>query len=329
MIVEDILMRHGGVDEITACSVQNALRLAGGAGGVEDEQRVFGVHLFGRAVRVDGFQLFVEPVITLGIPWHVVSGAPHHQNFLAARAFLQCRVGVDLERDRPAAANTLVGGDDVVRLAVSDASGQCVRREAAEHDRVDRPEPGASKHGIGCLGHHGHVDGDPVALADAMLFHDIGKLADRFVQLFERNVLVLVRLIAFPDDRHLIAAGCQMPVDTIGAHVQSSVFVPFDRHVVVVVRGVLDLGVGLDPVQPLAMLGPKCVGIVNAGLIHLQILVIVDVSLCRPFVGDFVKVNFRHGKPPPARFSLFGGHYGLGWPERQPRGGSDFGIATI
>ena len=50
MIVEDHLVGHGGIEQVTAGGVHDALGLAGGAGGVEDEERIFGVHLLGRAV---------------------------------------------------------------------------------------------------------------------------------------------------------------------------------------------------------------------------------------------------------------------------------------
>jgi hypothetical protein len=42
-------------------------------------------------------------------------------------------VGIGFERDLAAAADALVGGDDDVGLAVLDAAGERVGREAAEH----------------------------------------------------------------------------------------------------------------------------------------------------------------------------------------------------
>ena len=50
VVVEDVLVRHRGEDEIAAGGVHDALRRAGRAGGVEDEQRVFRVHRLGRAI---------------------------------------------------------------------------------------------------------------------------------------------------------------------------------------------------------------------------------------------------------------------------------------
>ncbi len=51
VIVEDILVRHRRVDVIAAGGVQHALRLAGRARGVEDEQRILRVHVLARAFR--------------------------------------------------------------------------------------------------------------------------------------------------------------------------------------------------------------------------------------------------------------------------------------
>ncbi|MNE64858.1 hypothetical protein D3C80_1602960 [compost metagenome] len=49
-VIEHQLMGIAGPEQIAAGGVQHALGLSGRAGGVEDEQRVFGVHRLGRAV---------------------------------------------------------------------------------------------------------------------------------------------------------------------------------------------------------------------------------------------------------------------------------------
>ncbi len=46
--------------------------------------------------------------------------------------------------------------------------GKLVRGEAAEDHRMDRAEPGAGQHRLERLGHHRHVDDDPVALLDPL-----------------------------------------------------------------------------------------------------------------------------------------------------------------
>src|SRR5207248_9429651 len=47
--VEDPLGGRVGTDEVAAGRMQNSLRFAGCPGGIEDVERVFRVHLFGRA----------------------------------------------------------------------------------------------------------------------------------------------------------------------------------------------------------------------------------------------------------------------------------------
>ena len=61
VIVEDVLMRHRRVDQIAGGGVQHALRLAGRARGVKDEQRIFRVHVGARALRRHDFLSLVVP----------------------------------------------------------------------------------------------------------------------------------------------------------------------------------------------------------------------------------------------------------------------------
>ena len=281
---------------IAARGVEHALGLSGRAGGIEDEERVFRVHLFGRAVGADALERLVEPDVGAVVPGHIAAGAPDHQNLLAAGALLERFVGVHFERDLSAATDAFVGGDDEGRLAVDDAAGKRIRRKAAEHDGMNRADPRAGKHGVGRFRHHRHIDGDPVALLDAVRFQHIGEFADVLVKLIVGDMRVLVRLVAFPDDRGLVAPRRHMAVDAVGADIERAVLVPFDRHVVVVVGRVLDRGIGLYPVDPLAVLAPEPVRVLDALAVHFEILVVVDMGGFGPFVGDRIDVDFEHGR---------------------------------
>ena len=95
------------------------------------------------------------------------AGAAHDDDVIDAADLGEGGVGVGLQRDLAAAAHALVGGDDDVGLAVLDAAGERVGREAAEHDRMDRADARAGEHGVGRLRDHRQVDGDAVALLDA------------------------------------------------------------------------------------------------------------------------------------------------------------------
>ena len=99
------------------------------------------------------------------------------------------RVGIGLQRHLAAAAQAFIGGDDDVRLAILDAAGERIRREAAEHHRMDGADARAGEHGVGRFRNHRHVDGDAIALLDVAIAQDIGETADLVVQLFIGDVL--------------------------------------------------------------------------------------------------------------------------------------------
>ena len=75
-------------------------------------------------------------------------------------------------------------------------------------------------------------------------------------------------VVALPDDRGLVGAGGEVAVDAVGRDVERAVLEPLDRDVVVVEGGVLDPGVGLDPVEPLALLAPERVRVGDRGRVH-------------------------------------------------------------
>ena len=225
------------------------------------------------------------------------TGAPVRRTtstFSSPLQLLERLVGVLLERDRPAAAHALVGGDDELGVGVDDAAGEAVGREAAEHHRMHRADARARQHGVGGLGDHRQVDGDAVALLDAVGLEHVGELADALVQLAVGDLLVVGGVVALPDDRDLVGARLQVPVDAVGRDVERAVLVPFDRDVVGRVGGVLDLGVGLDPVDALAHLAPEPVRVLDRALVHRQILLVVDPGPGRP-LGGYVVDLVRHG----------------------------------
>src|SRR5690606_38544459 len=118
---------------------------------------------------------------------------------------------------------------------------EAVRGEAAKDNGMDGADPGAGEHGKGRLGDHRHVDGDAVALADAMRLQHIGETAYTLMELTIGDLQVHVGLVAFPDDGGLVAAGGEMPVHAVRADIQRAVLEPFDRDIARSERGVLDL----------------------------------------------------------------------------------------
>ena len=84
-----------------------------------------------------------------------------------------------------------------------------------------------------------------------------------------------------------------MPVDAIVGDVRDPVLEPLDRHVVHVEAGVLDFGVGLEPVDPFALFAPESIRITQRALVHLLVLGLIDPSALRPFGGDVIHL-VRH-----------------------------------
>ncbi len=80
--VENRMHRVGTLGEIAAAGVHDALGLARGARGVEQEQRVFGVERLRGVFCGRGIDGVVPPHIAALIPGHVNSRAPHHQHVL-------------------------------------------------------------------------------------------------------------------------------------------------------------------------------------------------------------------------------------------------------
>ena len=219
--------------------------------GVEDEQRVLGAHRLRRAVGGDA-----PPSPRAARRRGRRPGAPRRRcacttSWRTPWSSAERLVDIGLERRAAAAARRLVGGDDQLRAAVLDARAQRLGGEAGEDDRVHRADPRAGEHRVGGLGDHRQVDHDAVALADAERLQDVGELRDLRVQLAVADVRAGRRVVALPDDRGLLAAGREMAVDAVGRDVELAVLEPVDRDVGLVEAGVLDPGVGPDPVEPL------------------------------------------------------------------------------
>jgi hypothetical protein len=245
--------------------------LSGRTGCVEDEQRIFGIHLRRRTIGFDAGHSLMIPDVTLGEPGDLAGRAAHdnHRFDLDAAALgdLDGLVGIGLQRDRLAAAQAFIGGDDDGGFAVNDTAGQRVGRKTAENDRVHRADTGTGEHRIGRFRDHRHVDGDAITLVDAVCLQHIGEAADMLVQFAIGDLLVVIGIVAFPDDRHLIAAFFQVPVDAIVGDVGDAILEPLDRNIALE-RGVLDLVKGLNQSIRLPCSPQKASGSVTLCLYH-------------------------------------------------------------
>ena len=138
------------------------------------------------------------PDITPVHPADLAPGAAHHDHRAHLGALADRLIGVGLEGHVTAATDTFIGGDQEMALRVQDAIAQGIGREAAEHHGVHGADAGAGQHGHRGLRDHGHVDGDPVSLADALRLEHVGEPADLLVKRSIRDGQILLGVVPFP-----------------------------------------------------------------------------------------------------------------------------------
>ena len=110
---------------------------------------------------------------------------------------------------------------------------------------MDRTDAGAGEHGADGLGHHGHVDQHPVALADAEILEHRGKRAHLFQHLRISEGALGAGDRAVVDQRRLVAtAGCHMAVKGVVADIADGIREP----------AAIDAGLGIEHL--LRRLGP-------------------------------------------------------------------------
>ena len=78
---------------------------------------------------------------------------------------------------------------------------------------------GASEHGKGGLGDHGHIENDPIAFLYVVVAQSTGEAADLFIKFAIGNALADRRIITLPDDGGVIGLLWQMAINAIDAGV--------------------------------------------------------------------------------------------------------------
>ena len=193
-------------DGVSAVVAHDALRAAGRARRVEDVERIGRVHghAGGRLRRGDEL---VPVVVAARLQRGGQLGALQDQAVLrGVLGLVQRGVEQRLVRDRARALEPARGRHDDARPGVVDAHGQLVRREAAEHDGVDRTQARACEHRHQRLRHHRQVEDDPVAAPDAEAPQRAREAGDLVAQLAVGVRPLRARDGAVVDQRRLIAA---------------------------------------------------------------------------------------------------------------------------
>ena len=169
--------------------MHQALGLARGARGVDDKQRVFGiVQLVLMGIGLIVHQVVV-PNIAPGRPGnlrvrHGVCGAcpVHHDHMLDFVLTRACFIGVHLHGHDLAAAVLPVGGDQNLRAGVFHPELQRLRRESAEHERVNCADARARKRENNGFGNNRQVDYYTVAFTHAEFEQTVGGAGDASLQ---------------------------------------------------------------------------------------------------------------------------------------------------
>ena len=291
--VEDIFARCCCAKQVSSRGVHDTLGLAGRAGCVEKEERIFGAHRFRGNVRGPLVDLLVPPEIpTLG-HWDFGAGALVDQAVLYVWALLQRLIDDLLRANDLAATLALVRRDDHGRARVNDTIAQRVGREPSENDRVHRADTRASQESDQSLGNHGHVQRHGIALLHAHLLQHIGDLGDLAQQLAIRDGAALVRLVGLVDDGGLVRVLDGVAVDAVVRSVEAALEEP---GVVAVGEGarVDGLEVALPGQEVARHFAPELIGFLDRLLVHLLIGVeVAEMRFRRVLVQESLRDAVR------------------------------------
>ncbi len=157
---------------------------------------------------------------------------------------------------------------------------------------MDGTDSGTGQHGDGGLRDHRQVQRDAIAFLDAAILENVGELADLFVQFTVGDLAVFVRVVAFPDDGDLVAAGLEVAVEAVVGDVEGAALEPIDMQVILVERPV-ECGVPfLEPGQVFfGLLAPEAGGIIHRALVHFLVLLSGDICLGRKLCGYGVSLD--------------------------------------
>lgn len=218
--VERILGRGGRAQQVAGGRVHDAFGLARRSGRVQQEQRVFGHHRLGRRIGGVLLHLLGPPKVPALGPGHVGARSLVHDAAGDVGAPLERLVDNLLGANDLAASLALVGRDDDLGIGVDDAICQRAGREAGEDDRVACADPGHGQEGHDRLGDHRQVQGDGVALFDAVLLEDVRQAGNFTQELAVGDGPALAGLVGFVVDGWLVGVLECVSVDAVVGRVQ-------------------------------------------------------------------------------------------------------------
>ncbi len=290
--VEHVLQRRVNVHHVPAVGVHDPLGPAGGAGRVQDEQQVLGVHALGLAHRAGDGQRhqLVIPVVPPRLHVDLLSRAPHHHAGFDGGLAGHGLVGEVLQAHHLAAQPPAVRGDQHLALGVLDALGQRLHAEPPVHHAVPGADLGAGQHGDDLLGNAGQVDGDDVPLLHPQALQHVGELAHLAV---EGGVGVHPRVprLPFPDQGDLVlAGGLQVAVQGVVDDVGLAAGEPFIEGLFGVVQ---DPVPGPEPLQLRGPLGPEALRVLHGATV--QLFVLPNIGLFQDVLRSVVQLSVALG----------------------------------
>ena len=282
-------------DHMAAIVAHHALGDSRGAGGVEHIERIAGLerHTVGALARSAGRRHAGGPIVI---------AARDHGGLRLLALQQQHRVRLDAGEPDGLVEQGLVGHqttrldaagrrEDGLGRGVVDARRQLLGGETSEDHRMNGADARTGQHGEERLGDHGHVDNDPVALADPQIPQHSGQRADLVEQLRIGDAVFGARQGAVIDDRVLRPAPARhMAVHRVPAGVAFRV-----RKPVAIDPGfcVENPGWRRDPVDLASGLRPEGFGIPLPIGIYLAIT--AGHRRLRRFLRPFVRGRARHG----------------------------------
>ena len=278
-----------------AIVAHHAFRFSGGAGGVEDVERIGRQHRHARR----GFPCGDRLAALFG-PIMVAS-----RNEIARLLRpLQDDAGVGLHAGQfyrlveqrlvlheAAGLEPATGREDQLRFCILDARRQFLRGEAAEHHRMHSTNPRAGQHRDHRFRHHRHIEDDAVAFCDAEILHDGGEgphLGQQFGigEFGDRARPSQIRQRRIVDQRDLVGAAIRdMTIERIVAGVDHGAGEP---AAIEANRRVENFFRRLDPVDLPRRVAPKALRISKRARMDFVIAaLVVDVHGVSPGLRPF------------------------------------------
>ena len=282
-VIERVLERHVGADHVPRGGVHDALGFSRRTRRVQHEQRRLGFHPLAVAVGVHGGDFVVPPRVAAVDHRAIAREATEHNHGLHAvrrpvrLAELEGGVHLRLELHGLRAAHHRVARHDDLRLRVGEATANRLRGKSAEDDRVHRADARAGEARDGELDHHGHVEGDGIALLDAFLLEHVGELLHPVEDVGVGVTRLLVGGVALPEDGDVVAvSGGDVPVEGVVTDVGLAALEPVDGDGTLVHVEVVHGADGLEGLLPVKLTGvvaEELFGILDGLLVHRLVLV--------------------------------------------------------